>query len=205
MRALSVRRRMIRRRNIRRSFPAGSGCETLSSTPFSRRSKESKARLRHFLDAHSSRKSVFVLDDGDTMFPYSADCVCRYGHRGITGTATREASGQARWFERLLGELNIELWIGDATEIARKRGRKQKTDRQDAQHIPALATERRLSTDLGAELGESRSAADAVAPAPHGAGAHAHHEPAASGSHERRRTLQEKSVAGEGTRATGVV
>ena len=30
-----------------------------------------------------------------------------------------EASGQARWFERLLGELNIELWIGDATEIAR--------------------------------------------------------------------------------------
>ncbi len=32
-----------------------------------------------------------------------------------------EASGQARWFERLLAELNIELWIGDATEIARKR------------------------------------------------------------------------------------
>jgi transposase len=46
-----------------------------------------------------------------------------------------EASGQARWFERLLAELNIELWIGDATEIARKRERKQKTDRQDAQHI----------------------------------------------------------------------
>ena len=46
-----------------------------------------------------------------------------------------EASGQARWFERLLAELNMELWIGDATEIARKRERKQKTDRQDAQHI----------------------------------------------------------------------
>jgi transposase len=49
-----------------------------------------------------------------------------------------EASGQARWFERLLGERNIELWIGDATEIARKRERKQKTDRQDAQHILRL-------------------------------------------------------------------
>jgi len=49
-----------------------------------------------------------------------------------------EASGQARWFERLLAELNIELWIGDATEIARKRERKQKTDRQDAQHILRL-------------------------------------------------------------------
>src|SRR6266550_3418422 len=46
-----------------------------------------------------------------------------------------EASGHARWFERLLGELNFELWIGDAAEIRRKRERKQKTDRQDAQHI----------------------------------------------------------------------
>ena len=46
-----------------------------------------------------------------------------------------EASGHARWFERLLAELNFELWIGDAAEIARKRERKQKTDRQDAQHI----------------------------------------------------------------------
>jgi len=49
-----------------------------------------------------------------------------------------EASGHARWFERLLGELNFELWIGDATEVARKRERKQKTDRQDAQHILRL-------------------------------------------------------------------
>jgi transposase len=46
-----------------------------------------------------------------------------------------EASGHAHWFERLQVELNFELWIGDATEIARKRERKQKTDRQDAQHI----------------------------------------------------------------------
>jgi transposase len=38
----------------------------------------------------------------------------------------------------LLAELNFELWIGDATEIARKRERKQKTDRQDAQHILRL-------------------------------------------------------------------
>jgi transposase len=44
-----------------------------------------------------------------------------------------EASGHARWFERLLAELNFELWIGDAAEIRAKRVRKQKTDRQDAQ------------------------------------------------------------------------
>ena len=46
-----------------------------------------------------------------------------------------EASGHARWFERLLAELQFELWIGDAAEIRTKRVRKQKTDRQDAQLI----------------------------------------------------------------------
>jgi transposase len=49
-----------------------------------------------------------------------------------------EASGHARWFERLLAELNCELWIGDAAEIRAKRVRKQKTDRQDAQLILRL-------------------------------------------------------------------
>src|ERR1700726_1006684 len=49
-----------------------------------------------------------------------------------------EASGHARWFDGLLAELNFELGIGDATEIARKRERKQKTDRQDAHHILRL-------------------------------------------------------------------
>jgi len=49
-----------------------------------------------------------------------------------------EASGHARWFERLVAELQFELWIGDATEIQSKRARKQKTDRQDARHILKL-------------------------------------------------------------------
>ena len=49
-----------------------------------------------------------------------------------------EASGHARWFERLLAELQCELWIGDAAEISAKRVRKQKTDRQDAQLILRL-------------------------------------------------------------------
>ena len=40
--------------------------------------------------------------------------------------------------ERLVAELQFELWIGDAAVIRAKRGRKQKTDRQDAQHILQL-------------------------------------------------------------------
>jgi transposase len=58
--------------------------------------------------------------------------------QGIKMRVGMEASGQARWFERLLAELNVELWIGDAAEIRRKRERKQKTDRLDAQHILRL-------------------------------------------------------------------
>jgi transposase len=55
-----------------------------------------------------------------------------------------EASGHARWFERLLSELQFELWIGDAAEIRTKRVRKQKTDRQDAQLILTLMLEDRF-------------------------------------------------------------
>jgi transposase len=58
--------------------------------------------------------------------------------RGQQVRVGMEASGHARWFERLLAELKFELWVGDAAEIRRKRGRKQKTDRQDAQHILGL-------------------------------------------------------------------
>ena len=49
-----------------------------------------------------------------------------------------EASGQAQWFERLLEGLRWELWRGDAAVIRAKRGRKQKTDREDARHILKL-------------------------------------------------------------------
>src|ERR1022692_3171540 len=54
------------------------------------------------------------------------------------------ASWDARWFERLLSELPFELWIGDAAEISARRVRKQKTDRQDAQHILQLLVENRF-------------------------------------------------------------
>jgi transposase len=58
--------------------------------------------------------------------------------QGVTVRVGMEASGHARWFERLLAELNFELLIGDAAEIRTKRVRKQKTDRQDAQLILKL-------------------------------------------------------------------
>jgi len=58
--------------------------------------------------------------------------------QGLKVRVGMEASGHARWFERLLSELQCELWIGDAAAIHAKRVRKQKTDRQDAQLILRL-------------------------------------------------------------------
>jgi transposase len=58
--------------------------------------------------------------------------------QGMKVRVGMEASGHARWFERLLSELQFELWTGDAAEISAKRVRKQKTDRQDAQLILRL-------------------------------------------------------------------
>jgi transposase len=55
-----------------------------------------------------------------------------------------EATGHARWFERLLAELGFELWIGDPAKIKAKRVRKQKTDRLDAALLLELLLEDRF-------------------------------------------------------------
>ena len=55
-----------------------------------------------------------------------------------------ESSGHSRWFEHLLRALQFELWMGDPAQIRSKRGRKQKTDRQDAQLILPLQMENRF-------------------------------------------------------------
>jgi len=52
-----------------------------------------------------------------------------------------EASGHARRFERLLAELNFELWIGDAAEIRRKRERKAEDRSSGCTTHSALAAE----------------------------------------------------------------
>jgi transposase len=56
-----------------------------------------------------------------------------------------EASGHGRWFERLLSELQVELWIGDAAEIRTRRVRKQKTDRTETRFF---ANHQKTSPDL---------------------------------------------------------
>jgi transposase len=61
--------------------------------------------------------------------------------KGVSVRVGMEATGHSRWFERLLAELNYELWVGDPAEIRAKRVRKQRNDRFDAQHILKLMLE----------------------------------------------------------------
>jgi transposase len=62
--------------------------------------------------------------------------------RGLSVRVGMEATGYSRWFERLLAELGIEIWIGDAAKIKTKRVRKQKTDRNDAELLLKLLLEK---------------------------------------------------------------
>src|SRR6202035_1295502 len=92
--------------------------------------------------------------------------------RGVSVRVGMEATGYTRWFERLLAELGIEVWIGDAAKIKTKRVRKQKTDREDARLLLRLLREI-IFLASGYQSGESGPATTAVAPASAGADAHA--------------------------------
>jgi transposase len=61
-------------------------------------------------------------------------------YAGLSGPVIvgMEAGGHAQWFERMLGELGHEVWIGDAAKIRAKDTRRQKTDRRDAHLLAEL-------------------------------------------------------------------
>ncbi len=46
--------------------------------------------------------------------------------RGISVRVGMEATGNSRWFERLLAELGFQLWIGDPAEIRRGEPRSKR-------------------------------------------------------------------------------
>ena len=65
-------------------------------------------------------------------------------YRSLRGQQVRvgmEASGHARWFERLLWELGYELWVGDPAKIRASEPRKQKNDARAAANILRLLLE----------------------------------------------------------------
>ena len=55
-----------------------------------------------------------------------------------------EATGTLGWFERLLQEIGIELWVGDPMKIRTAAARKAKTDKRDAELLLRLLLEKRF-------------------------------------------------------------
>ena len=77
----------------------------------------------------------FIVPKGNGSTTFSVAVLVS---RSAQVRVSMEASGRGRWFERLLGELQIELWIGDAAAIRTKQVRKHRSDRQDARLILKL-------------------------------------------------------------------
>lgn len=95
-------------------------------------------------DYHPSVQQIAWVDTetgecGERRLTHRAEAEEFY--RQLKGKEVRvgiEATGHSRWFERLLAELNFEIWIGDPAQIRAKQVRKQKNDRRDAEHILKL-------------------------------------------------------------------
>ena len=86
-------------------------------------------------DYHPSFQQIAMLDSDtgelqERRLKHREEAEQFYRTLATAGARVRvgmEASRHASWFERLLGELNFEPWVGHAARIAAKRVRKQKT------------------------------------------------------------------------------
>ena len=67
-------------------------------------------------------------------------------YRSLPGRARvgLEAGGHSQWFQRLLAELDHQLWMGDPARIRASYLRKQKTDERDALHLLELLRQDRF-------------------------------------------------------------
>jgi len=68
-------------------------------------------------------------------------------YRSLAGRQVRigaEATGNFRWFRRLMQELGQEFLLGDASAIRAACPRRQKTDKRDARHILNMLVEDRF-------------------------------------------------------------
>jgi transposase len=68
-------------------------------------------------------------------------------YRSLRGQVVRvgmEATGSGRWFERLMEECSMELWVADPAQVRAAATRKQKTDKRDAELLLELLSDGRL-------------------------------------------------------------
>ena len=101
-------------------------------------------------DFHPSFQQIAFVDKetgecGERRLNHPEEATTFY--RSLAGSQVRvgmEATGNFRWFRRLLGELGHEALLGDPSAIHAANPRKQKTDKRDARHILRLLMEDRF-------------------------------------------------------------
>ena len=101
-------------------------------------------------DYHPSFQQIACCDTasgecGERRLEHDGEAEAFY--RRLQGQAVRvglEATGGTRWFERLLAECGIELWVGHPGKIRAAAPRKQKTDRRDAELLLDLLLQERF-------------------------------------------------------------
>ena len=101
-------------------------------------------------DFHPSFQQIAYVDQetgecGERRLNHREEAVRFY--RSLRARQIRigvEATGNDRWFRKLLGELGDELLIGDASAIHAAAPREQRTDKRDARHILRLLVENRF-------------------------------------------------------------
>ena len=101
-------------------------------------------------DFHPSFQQIAYVDEetgeyGERCLRQPEEAVVFY--RSLSGRSVRvgvEATGNDRWFRKLLSELGHELLVGDAGAIHASAPREQRTDKGDARHILRLLVEKRF-------------------------------------------------------------
>jgi len=99
--------------------------------------------MQHFIgcDMHTRNQMVAWIEEGtgeirERCLEHAGEEVRKFYAQFPPGTVVGiEATFPAYWFERLLGELGHELWVGDAARIRASEVRYQKTDWRDAEGI----------------------------------------------------------------------
>ena len=101
-------------------------------------------------DFHPSFQQIAFVDEetgeyGERRLGHQDEAVRFYG--SLADRRVRvgmEATGNDRWFRRLLSELGHERLVGDASAIHASAPREQRTDKRDARHILNLLVEKRF-------------------------------------------------------------
>jgi transposase len=101
-------------------------------------------------DFHPSFQQIAFVDEetgeyGERRLNHREEAVQFYrllARRGVRVGV--EATGNDRWFRKLLSESGLELVVGDASAIHASAPREQRTDKRDARHILRLLMENRF-------------------------------------------------------------